>query len=136
MQAPLRKAMTPQESCQSILKVVAEVTFHSLKIIGMVAMPMKHACRVAQLRVIVQCLGSTHVGDFHLPGAQLRKQGWNRIGNMLVPNSNYCKFEDWVMPILDQLLEEQQQKGTCWTPSKVRLAEACFHLCPRYGQHH
>ena len=71
------------------------------------------------LRVEVQCLGSTHLGDFHLAGAQLRKQGWNRIGNMLVPNSNYCAFEDWVMPILDQLLLEQQQHGTCWTPSKV-----------------
>ncbi|KAK9861670.1 hypothetical protein WJX84_004529 [Apatococcus fuscideae] len=68
---------------------------------------------------LIKCLGSTHLGDFHMAGAQLRKQGWNRIGNMLVPNSNYCAFEDWVMPILDQLLEEQQQQGTCWTPSKV-----------------
>lgn len=30
-----------------------------------------------------------------------------RIGNLLVPNDNYCKFEDWLMPILDQLLLEQ-----------------------------
>lgn len=46
-------------------------------------------------------------------------KGLNRIGNMLVPNSNYCKFEDWVMPILDAMLEEQEQQGTNWTPSKV-----------------
>lgn len=30
-----------------------------------------------------------------------------RIGNLLVPNDNYCKFEDWLMPILDQMLLEQ-----------------------------
>lgn len=45
--------------------------------------------------------------------------GLNRIGNMLVPNSNYCKFEDWIMPILNQMLKEQQEQGTNWTPSKV-----------------
>jgi deoxyhypusine synthase len=34
----------------------------------------------------------------------------NRIGNLVVPNDNYCKFEDWVMPILDKLLEEQTRE--------------------------
>ena len=29
-----------------------------------------------------------------------------RIGNLLVPNNNYVKFEEWLMPILDKLLEE------------------------------
>ena len=32
------------------------------------------------------------------------------IGNLLVPNDNYCKFEDWVMPILDKMLEEQKSE--------------------------
>lgn len=40
-------------------------------------------------------------------------KGLNRIGNLLVPNDNYCKFEDWITPILDKMLEEQQS-------SKVR----------------
>lgn len=31
-----------------------------------------------------------------------------RIGNLLVPNDNYCKFEDWLMPILDQMVDEQE----------------------------
>ena len=78
--------------------------------------------------MVVQCLGSIHLGDFHMAGAKLRKQGWNRIGNMLVPNSNYCAFEDWVMPILDQLLQEQQQHGTCWTPSKVLPTHPSLHI--------
>lgn len=41
----------------------------------------------------MQCMADTYVGDFALKGADLRKRGLNRIGNMLVPNSNYCKFE-------------------------------------------
>jgi deoxyhypusine synthase len=57
-----------------------------------------------------------------LPGKELRAKGLNRIGNMLVPNSNYCLFEDWIMPLLDDMLQEQQQQGTVWTPSKVSCA--------------
>ena len=53
-------------------------------------------------------------------GAELRMKGLNRIGNMLVPNSNYCKFEDWIMPIFDAMLKEQNEQGVNWTPSKVR----------------
>lgn len=67
----------------------------------------------------IKCLGHTYVGDWALKGAELRAQGLNRIGNMLVPNSNYCKFEDWVMPILDAMLEEQRRDGVVWTPSKL-----------------
>jgi len=37
----------------------------------------------------------------------------------LVPNDNYCKFEDWVIPILDSMLEEQTSRGFIWTPSKM-----------------
>ena len=66
-----------------------------------------------------QCLAPTYVGDFHLSGATLRRQGLNRIGNMIVPNRNYQLFETWIMPILDAMLDEQQQHGVKWTPSKV-----------------
>lgn len=43
----------------------------------------------------------------------------NRIGNLLVPNDNYCKFEYWILPLLDQMLVEQKEHGTVWTPSKM-----------------
>ena len=56
---------------------------------------------------LIKCLAPTRVGDFALKGADLRAAGLNRIGNMLVPNSNYCAFEDWVMPILDAMKAEQ-----------------------------
>lgn len=68
---------------------------------------------------LIKCLAPTFTGDFSLPGAQLRSKGLNRIGNLLVPNDNYCKFEDWIIPIFDQLLKEQKEQGVVWTPSKV-----------------
>ncbi|XP_003705705.1 deoxyhypusine synthase [Megachile rotundata] len=68
---------------------------------------------------LIKCLAPTYIGDFHLQGKNLREHGLNRIGNLLVPNDNYCKFEDWVMPRLDAMLAEQKEKGTLWTPSKV-----------------
>ncbi|PSS20817.1 Deoxyhypusine synthase [Actinidia chinensis var. chinensis] len=68
---------------------------------------------------LIKCLAPTYKGDFSLPGAQLRSKGLNRIGNLLVPNDNYCKFEDWIIPIFDQMLEEQAVKNVLWTPSKV-----------------
>lgn len=56
---------------------------------------------------LIKCLAPTYKGDFSLPGALLRSKGLNRIGNLLVPNENYCKFEDWIIPIFDQMLKEQ-----------------------------
>ncbi|KAI0182017.1 Deoxyhypusine synthase [Hypoxylon sp. FL1284] len=72
----------------------------------------------------IKCLGDTYMSSFSAKGAELRAKGLNRIGNLMVPNVNYCAFEDWVVPILDKMLEEQEaSKGTegeiNWTPSKV-----------------
>lgn len=81
---------------------------------------------------LIKVLAPTYMGDFALPGKQLRDQGLNRIGNLLVPNDNYCKFEDWIVPVLDKVLEEQQQaleklgnealnadSDAVWTPSRL-----------------
>ncbi|KAJ4828901.1 hypothetical protein Tsubulata_013779 [Turnera subulata] len=68
---------------------------------------------------LIKCLAPTFKGDFSLPGAQLRSKGLNRIGNLLVPNDNYCKFEDWIIPIFDQMLKEQIEENVLWTPSKL-----------------
>ncbi|CAN3365534.1 deoxyhypusine synthase [Diutina catenulata] len=81
---------------------------------------------------LIKCLAPTYMGDFALPGKQLRDKGMNRIGNLLVPNDNYCKFEEWIVPVLDACLEEQQaalekegasafdyDSPACWTPSKL-----------------
>ncbi|KAF1986030.1 DS-domain-containing protein [Aulographum hederae CBS 113979] len=75
----------------------------------------------------IKCLAPTYMGAFSTPGASLRAKGMNRIGNLVVPNNNYCAFEDWVVPILWTMLEEQEEskgKGedeeeVNWTPSKI-----------------
>ncbi len=67
----------------------------------------------------IKCLAPTYMGEFALKGSELRDKGINRIGNLLVPNENYCKFEDWVTPLLSKMLEKQQKEGKVWTPSRV-----------------
>jgi len=56
---------------------------------------------------------------FTMDGKSLRLKGLNRIGNMIVPNKNYCALEEWMYPILDAMLAEQKEQGTKWTPSKM-----------------
>jgi deoxyhypusine synthase len=70
-------------------------------------------------------MAPTYMGSFELDGKTLRNQGINRIGNLLVPNDNYCKFENWIMPLFDEMLVEQKEKGKLWTPSEMiqRLGE-------------
>lgn len=73
---------------------------------------------------IIKCLAPTYLGDFNLDGKNLRENGINRIGNLLVPNSNYCLFEDWLMPKLDAMLAEQKDK--------VSYSFLWLELCIRY----
>ncbi|MCJ1343598.1 Deoxyhypusine synthase [Peltigera leucophlebia] len=73
---------------------------------------------------LIKCLAPTYIGSFSTPGADLRAKGMNRIGNLIVPNSNYCDFEDWLMPILDQMLSEQEgsratENPLVWSPSTI-----------------
>ncbi|RZC92814.1 hypothetical protein C5167_028071 [Papaver somniferum] len=84
---------------------------------------------------LIKCLAPTYKGDFSLPGAYLRSKGQNRAGNVIVLNDNYCKFENWITPILDQMVDEQlgsfskvllnliqgrsKLRNVLWTPSKV-----------------
>ena len=67
---------------------------------------------------LIKALAPTYLGDFQLKGEKLRKQGLNRIGNLLVPNDNYCKFEDWMMPILDAMKKEQA-RSCSFTPTRL-----------------
>ncbi len=66
----------------------------------------------------IKCLKPTYIGDFYLDGTELRKKGLNRIGNLLIPNENYCLFEDWLNPLLNEMLKIQNEKKKIWTPSK------------------
>lgn len=68
---------------------------------------------------LIKCLAPSYLGAFSLDGAKLRSSGLNRAGNVLIPNDNYCLFEEWLMPILDQCEKEQRVKSVSWTPSKL-----------------
>lgn len=74
---------------------------------------------------LIKCLLPSYLGDFNMNGAKLRSRGLNRAGNILIPNDNYCAFEDWLSPILDSCLKEQEENDVNWTPSKLirRLGE-------------
>ncbi|MFW5846890.1 MAG: deoxyhypusine synthase [Nanoarchaeota archaeon] len=50
----------------------------------------------------IKCLGDFKIGSFDYKGKELRKKGINRIGNILVPNSRYCKFEEFAMSVLEK----------------------------------
>jgi len=63
----------------------------------------------------IKCLGDFYLGDFRAFGAELRKKGINRIGNIFVSNNRYCEFEEWVQPILEELVAEKK----VWTPSEI-----------------
>jgi deoxyhypusine synthase len=67
----------------------------------------------------IKCLGEIHLGSFELDGAELRKKGLNRIGNLLMPNENYCRFEEWLNPILDEMHARQERDGERWSPSRM-----------------
>lgn len=82
---------------------------------------------------VIKCLGPTLLGQFGLPGVELRKKGLNRIGNLLVPNDNYCRFEDFFMPLLRCVHEEQRacRWGDHIAPSQI-IAKMGEELAARY----
>jgi deoxyhypusine synthase len=64
---------------------------------------------------LIKCFQPTYMGDFKLSGRELRKKGINRIGNLLVPNKNYCQFEDWVTPLIEKMHDEQDTAWLQWS---------------------
>jgi len=68
---------------------------------------------------LMKCFIPHYHGSFDLNGNELRSKGFNRIGNLLVPNNTYCTFENWFKPILKKMVKEQEEKNIIWTPSKM-----------------
>lgn len=68
---------------------------------------------------LIKCLGKTHIADFNIDGKLLYNKGYNRAGNLIIPNKNYCMFEEWLWPILDEMINEQNKNKIKWTPSKM-----------------
>lgn len=68
---------------------------------------------------IIKCLGDFVLGDFRASGAELRKKGINRIGNIFAPNNRYVNFEEFFQPILEEMWQEQQKTGKVVTPTEI-----------------
>ncbi len=60
---------------------------------------------------IIKCLGDFKMGKFSASGELLKEDGVNRTGNILVPNSRYCRFEEFMEPIMSEIYEEQKKTG-------------------------
>lgn len=59
------------------------------------------------------------IGDFRADGAELRKKGINRAGNIFIPNDRYIAFEKFFQPVLSYFLRKQKETGKIFTPSKI-----------------
>lgn len=68
---------------------------------------------------IIKCIKPFFIGEFTLSGKELREQGINRAGNILIPNSRYCAFEDFFIPVLKELALEQKKSGKVASPSEL-----------------
>jgi deoxyhypusine synthase len=68
---------------------------------------------------LMKCLAPFYIGDFNSNDKENRQKALNRIGNILVPNENYCKLEDWIMPIFKEMYEDQKKNNNIWSPSKM-----------------
>ncbi len=60
---------------------------------------------------IIKCFKPFMLGEFEAKGAMLRERGINRTGNIFVPNSRYCRFEEFIMPLMKKILKEQKETG-------------------------
>lgn len=76
----------------------------------------------------IKCMAPTYMGEFNLRGSVLRDKGINRTGNLLVPNDNYCKFNDWMMPLLDAMLEEQNNEVYCFCRKRFIYGCSLYHV--------
>ncbi len=68
---------------------------------------------------IIKCIKPFILGRFDADGKMLREKGINRAGNIYIPNSRYCRFEDFFTPLLEKLALEQKQTGQILTPSEL-----------------
>lgn len=65
---------------------------------------------------IMKSLGEEfELGSFESDDVELHEQGINRVGNVLVKNESYMKFDDWINKTLKKIYEKQKRL----TPSQL-----------------
>lgn len=68
---------------------------------------------------IIKCLGDFKLGSFKASGKKLRERGINRAGNVFIPNSRYCDFEDFIIPVFSEFYKRQKATGKAMTGSEL-----------------
>ena len=85
----------------------------------------------------IKCRNNFYVGEFLNDDAELRLNGINRTGNMLVPNENYIDFEVFILPILKHFNRKIEKEGFNLTPSilikemgrKINNEKSIYYWC-------
>ena len=61
---------------------------------------------------IARILADYYHGDFAMDDEQLRDEGVNRLGNVLVPDDSYgIPIENWMQPILEEFIVMKKAGG-------------------------
>src|SRR3990167_2583517 len=65
---------------------------------------------------IMKAMGEKfYIGKFDSDDAELHEQGINRVGNLLIKNESYMKFEDYITKVLDNLYSKKNK----WSVSEL-----------------
>ena len=65
---------------------------------------------------IMKALGEKfEIGNFHSDDTALHERGENRVGNLIIKNESYMKFEDWIVPVLEKLYNRKKR----WNVSEL-----------------
>lgn len=57
---------------------------------------------------LIKCMKPTRLAAFDLNGKDLRDQGWNRVGNMVLNNENYFDFEVFMTEFFAEIVEGKE----------------------------
>jgi|TARA_Y100000310_G_scaffold188709_1_gene188650 deoxyhypusine synthase len=55
------------------------------------------------------------IASFHSDDVELHERGENRVGNLIIRNESYMKFEDWIIPVLKELYNKKKR----WSVSEL-----------------
>lgn len=91
---------------------------------------------------LIKCFKNTVHGSFNIRGSKLRDNGYNRVGNLLIPNDNYVHFEQWLTKIIAELTQNYTADNPLiLTPSKfirilgekINNENSILHWCYKNG---
>lgn len=76
----------------------------------------------------MKVFGPHQLGAFHLDGKMLKDNGIYRQGNILIDDSRYCHFEEFIMARLIEMADISEKEGKIWSPSSL-----IYYVAKRLG---